>query len=127
MKLRTLIENHAARNEEKARQDEKKKQKQQIKKLTFDMEDEEEEEEDDDDEAGPVDIKKDPDEPEPSTSVRSMLSNYTSRITFISLLVTPSLTITELFMPNLMLHFGILSCHLFPNCLSLFPEGDRDH
>ena len=73
-----LIECRAVRNEEKARQDEKKKQKQQIKKLTFDMDDdeEEEEEEDDDDEGGPEDIKKDPDEPEQSTSVCEIFHSY---------------------------------------------------
>ena len=67
---------YAARNEEKARQDEKKKQKQQIKKLTFDMDDEEEEDEEDEDDAAcgvQGDIKKDPDAPEPSTSVREFI------------------------------------------------------
>ena len=70
---------YTARNEEKARQDEKKKQKQQIKKLTFDMDDEEEDEEDEDDEAcggGQGDIKKDPDAPEPSTSVRELILHF---------------------------------------------------
>ena len=36
----------------------------------MDDDEEDEEDEEDEDEAGPVDIKKDPEEPEPSTSVR---------------------------------------------------------
>ena len=46
-----------------------------MKKLTFDMDDEEEDEDDEDDEAcgGQGDIKKDPDAPEPSTSVRERI------------------------------------------------------